>query len=259
VTEPKRSLAFDRVADEYDRTRGGPQRGESAAAALLPLLPAAGPVLEIGVGTGLVAAALTRHGRDVVGVDLSARMLAHAQERLPGRVLVGDGLRLPVASGAVAATVFVHVLHLVADVGGTLAEAARVLRPGGRVVASVGPDRDDGPPTDVGEILTELARGLGVAGGSWQDGESAVLAAAGQCGLTVVQRGGYRPAHLPITPAETINRIGTRSWSWMWRADDAEFARLAEPAMAALRRLPDQDRVRPDDRALPILAFELSH
>jgi SAM-dependent methyltransferase len=256
VTESTPSLAFDRVAHDYDRTRGGAERGEAAAAAVLPLLPAAGPVLEIGVGTGLVAAALSRLGRSVVGVDLSPPMLAHAQQRLPGRVFAGDALRLPIASGAVGAVVFVHVLHLVGDLAGALAEAARVVRPGGRVVASTWSD-EPGTPTDVSEILNGLARGLGTADRARADSEPAVVAAAGRSGLTLVERGGYRPAHLPITPAEAIDRITRRSWSWMWRVDDAEFARAAEPALAALRQLPDQGRVRPDNRELPLLAFEV--
>jgi SAM-dependent methyltransferase len=251
------SLAFDRVAHDYDRTRGGAARGEAAADAVLRLLPATGTVLEIGVGTGVVAAALTRHGRAVVGVDLSLPMLSHAQERLPGRVFAGDSLRLPIGSGTVGTTVFVHVLHLVSDVAGALAEAARVLRPGGRVVASIGPG-GPGAPTDVSEILLAMVRELGVADRVRQDAEAAVVAAADGCGLTLVDRGGYRPAHLPITPAEAADRISTRSWSWMWRVDEADVARVAQPTVAALRRLPDQDRVRPDDRELPMLAFEVA-
>lgn len=254
MTEPRSSLAFDRVAHDYDRTRGGAERGDAAAAAVLPLLPPAEPVLEIGVGTGVVAAGLTSRGRTVFGADLSPAMLAQAQRRVPGRVFVADALRLPVSSGVVAAAVFVHVLHLVADVAGTLTEAARVVRPGGRVITSVSPDQT-GPRTDVGEILVELAHRLGMAGERVQDSASAVIETAGRCGLTLVERGGYRPAHLPITPAEAIERVNTRSWSWMWRVSDAQFAPPAEAAVAALRQLPDQDRVRPDDRALPILAF----
>jgi SAM-dependent methyltransferase len=257
MTEATGSLAFDRIAHDYDRTRGGAERGAEAAAAVLGLLPATGPVLEIGVGTGVVAAALTGHGRQVVGVDLSLPMLARARERLPGRVFAGDALRLPVAAGSVAATVFVHVLHVVGDVDGTLAEAARVLRPGGRVVASAAPD-DPGIPTDLSEILEDLAGRLGHRGGGRRHGEAAVTATAQRAGLRLVERGGYRAAHLPITPAEAVQRISTRSWSWMWRLDEAELARAAEPTLAALRALPDQDRPREDGRSLPLLAFEVA-
>jgi len=51
------SLSFDRVADEYDATRGGEERGEHVAADLEPWLSGGGPVLEAGAGTGVVALA----------------------------------------------------------------------------------------------------------------------------------------------------------------------------------------------------------
>ena len=53
-----RPVTFDRVADSYDETRGGLERGREGAAVLAGPLPAGGPLLEIGVGTGLVAAGL---------------------------------------------------------------------------------------------------------------------------------------------------------------------------------------------------------
>jgi SAM-dependent methyltransferase len=68
---------FDQLADHYDATRGGQQRGDEYAADLDARLPQGdGPILEIGVGTGVVALGLTRRGRDVIGLDVSAPMLA---------------------------------------------------------------------------------------------------------------------------------------------------------------------------------------
>jgi len=52
-----------------------------------------GPVLEVGVGTGRVAAAVARAGIDVVGVDVSPAMLARARDRLE-RDGVGDRVEL---------------------------------------------------------------------------------------------------------------------------------------------------------------------
>lgn len=256
MTETSESLAFDRVAHDYDRTRGGVERGAAAAEAVLPLLPAAGPVLEVGVGTGLVAAPLTAQGRDVFGVDLSLPMLARAHERLPGRVLRGDATRLPIAAGSVAATLFVHVLHVVGDVGATLTEAARVLRPGGRVVATAHPD-DRGEPSDVGDLLSALGRHFNLEERAQAAGEGAITATAGACGLTLVERITYLPMHLPLTPAEAVERLSTRSWSWTWRVDEAEFDRAVEPTLTALRALPNQDEPRLENRPLPILVFEV--
>ncbi|HEY6596686.1 MAG TPA: methyltransferase domain-containing protein, partial [Asanoa sp.] len=71
------SLPFDRVADRYDATRGGEERGRALADAVQPWL-APGRTLEVGVGTGLVAAELRARGFDVYGVDLAPAMVARA-------------------------------------------------------------------------------------------------------------------------------------------------------------------------------------
>lgn len=250
------SIAFDRVADDYDRTRGGAERGAAAAAAVLPLLPPAGPVLEVGVGTGLVAAELTAGGRQVAGLDLSLPMLRQAVARLPGRVVAADGTRLPVRTGSVGAVVFIHVLHLVGDLPAALSEAARVLLPGGRVVASVSP-QEHRPDSDVAEVLWERAGQLG-RGDHLRDDYRKVLDAVGLAGLALVDRSGYYPSHLGLSPAEAIDRIGTRSASWMWNYEDDVWAGPAEAATEALRRLPDQTGLRPASTELPLLVFAAS-
>src|SRR5205814_1897101 len=72
---------FDRVAHCYDETRGGEERGEEVAAWVDGLLGGPGTVLDVGVGTGLVAEPLVRRGRRVVGIDVSVAMLARAARR----------------------------------------------------------------------------------------------------------------------------------------------------------------------------------
>jgi len=253
MAELSRSIPFDRVAQDYDRTRGGPERGEEVVAAFAPLLPADGLLLEVGVGTGLVAAALARRGHAVAGVDLSLPMLRHAADRMPGRVVVGDALRLPVGSGSVAATVMIHVLHVVGDMTGALAEAGRVVRPGGRVVVSAGPDGP--PPTfDVAKIMDVLYDRIGVPDRR-PDREAAVTEAAQRAGLCLAERTSYRPSHLALSPAEAIERIATRSWSWFWRVDEQAWPEASGVAIEALRRLPDQDRLRMHSAEVPLLAF----
>jgi SAM-dependent methyltransferase len=100
-------------------------------------------VLEVGCGSAPCSRWLRRAGADVVGVDISAGMLARAAElgRSTGVVvplLQADAGALPLADGAVdlACSAF-GALPFVADAGAVLAEVARVLRPGGRFVASV--------------------------------------------------------------------------------------------------------------------------
>src|SRR5689334_11954047 len=98
--DARASLSFDRVADQYDESRGGTARGERMAADLAPWF-APGAVLEVGVGTGIVAGGLRKHGVPVLGVDLSAEMLRRAVDRLGPVVARADATALPVASGSI--------------------------------------------------------------------------------------------------------------------------------------------------------------
>jgi len=236
---PGQSIVFDRIADSYDETRGGMERGRSVAAALHRLLPADGPLLEVGVGTGLVAAALAELGHRPVGVDLSRPMLALARPRVPGRLAVGDAERLPVRTGSVAAAYLVHVLHLVGDISRTLAEAVRVLRPGGRLVSTVyahGPG--DG---DVHELVRRLRTELDAV--HRPDDEDHIVALARAAGLEQVDRKDLPGA--TITPRAAADRLEERSLSWMWSVDGDAWDRHVPTALARLRALPDQDRGRP--------------
>jgi SAM-dependent methyltransferase len=129
---------YDGQAPDYDRTRGGQARAQAAAAAFGDLLGAPrGLVIEVATGTGAVADALRRNGYQVAGVDVSVGMLRLAAARLPGRVVQADGRALPVADGGCTAVVFSWLLHLVDDAAPFVAEAARVLAPGGLVVSTV--------------------------------------------------------------------------------------------------------------------------
>ena len=98
-------------------------------------LPAEVPVLDLGSGTGSAARYLwTRgHGR-IVGLDLSLGMLRTAPPIAGLQAVQGDMRAVPIASGTFGAVVAFYSLHHLArrDLPTALAEAKRVLRPGGR-------------------------------------------------------------------------------------------------------------------------------
>jgi SAM-dependent methyltransferase/GNAT superfamily N-acetyltransferase len=104
--------------------------------------------LDVGCGTGdevrLIAGRVGASGR-AVGVDVSGDLLAAARERTPAGVaaefVVADAHALPFADGEFAAARVERTLQHVADPAGAIAQMARVVRPGGRVVA-VEPDWD---------------------------------------------------------------------------------------------------------------------
>ncbi|WBQ08701.1 class I SAM-dependent methyltransferase [Kribbella sp. CA-293567] len=100
------------------------------------MLPKGGRVLELAVGTGLVAAELVAQGNLVHGVDLSAAMLHHARVRLPGHLAAADATRLPIADRRCDAVLAIWLLHLVDDSDPILAEVSRVLRPDGVFIAT---------------------------------------------------------------------------------------------------------------------------
>jgi demethylmenaquinone methyltransferase/2-methoxy-6-polyprenyl-1,4-benzoquinol methylase len=97
-----------------------------------------GHVLDVATGTGLVAAELLRNGFDVTGVDQSPEMLAVARRRFGDRVELvhASAEALPLASASFDHLTFTYLVRYVADPAATLAELARVVRPGG-VVASL--------------------------------------------------------------------------------------------------------------------------
>lgn len=97
-------------------------------------------LLDIGTGTGRILQVLAGHIGSGLGVDLSHDMLRVARANLDRRearncqVRYGDMYQLPLSDTAVHAVTLHQVLHFADDPRAALAEAARVLAPGGRLV-----------------------------------------------------------------------------------------------------------------------------
>jgi len=109
-------------------------------AVLAELGPVAGAVLDLGCGTGQLAARIHREspGARVVGCDFSHGMLARARARDRGmRWVQGDAGRLPFRDGSFDAVVSTEAFHWFPDKPRALAEIRRVLRPGGRLLLAL--------------------------------------------------------------------------------------------------------------------------
>jgi ubiquinone/menaquinone biosynthesis C-methylase UbiE len=113
--------------------RDGPQPGDIAFDEIVALEPSR--VLEVGCGRGELAARLVGAGIEVVALDQSPRMVELTRERgVDARVGDVQELEFPDASFDVA--VANHMLYHVPDIDRALGELARVLCPGGTLVAS---------------------------------------------------------------------------------------------------------------------------
>ena len=94
-----------------------------------------GQVLDVATGTGLVAEALLARGFRVTGLDQSPGMLANARARFDDRVELVEASAdaLPFPDASFDHLTFTYLLRYVDEPGATLAELARVVRPGGTV------------------------------------------------------------------------------------------------------------------------------
>lgn len=226
-------IRFDAIAGAYDQVRGHPPEvAEQIGRAIATLAGNNALVLELGIGTGRIALPVASAGCRVVGIDISAAMLHAARAKEGGealRLLQGDIERLPFADGVFDATLAVHVLHLARDWRGALAEALRVLRPGGVFIQ--GRDWRD-PQSCVGRLRSKLRETLmDLLPGSRPPGAGAAIGQAlAKLGATVAPEVVAASWVAPISPAQVLEEMAARSDAETWVLDDVTLN-------AALERL----------------------
>lgn len=129
---------FESAAGQWDRLRQDLFGRASHLFALSGLLDDRWVVGDLGCGTGELSTVLAPFVARIVAVDRSADMLQAARRRLRDHANVevrsGDLQALPIADGELDAATLMLVLHYVPDPAAALAEAARALRPGGRLL-----------------------------------------------------------------------------------------------------------------------------
>jgi SAM-dependent methyltransferase len=116
-----------------------PWAWERRRALLLAAVAPGERVLDLGCGAGRFVRALGEAGAEPVGVEIAQAALDRARRNAPGADLrlLEPGGELPLEHRSVDAVWCSEVLEHVADVAGLLVEVRRVLRPGGRLLATV--------------------------------------------------------------------------------------------------------------------------
>lgn len=114
------TLRFDQVWRRSMIRRAGVRRGER--------------LVDLGCGTGDVCGLAAAAGARVVGIDFSRKMLAAARARgLAAELVRADAIRLPLRAACADVVTCAFALRNVVSIPLVLAEAARVLSPGGRL------------------------------------------------------------------------------------------------------------------------------
>jgi ubiquinone/menaquinone biosynthesis C-methylase UbiE len=162
---------FSRVAEEWDQLRALHYSDADIEKAVLAAA-GAGPfdrVVDFGTGTGRMLTLFSGRARRVEGIDLSHQMLTVARSNLETANIVnasvrhGDATSAPYPDHSASIVIIHQVLHFLDDPARALNEAARVLKPGGRLIVV------DFAPHTLEHLRSEHAhRHLGVSEADFQ-------------------------------------------------------------------------------------------
>jgi len=162
----RHASSFGSAAAAYAEHR--PSYADTAIRWCLEGLPPTPSVVDLGAGTGILTAALTRLGADVTAVEPDQDMLAELRRHLPDvRAVPGSAEAIPLPDASVDAVLAGQAMHWF-DLDRALPEIARVLRPGG-VLAGLW-NVDDDRVGWVAELSETARRQASITLLRWRDG-----------------------------------------------------------------------------------------
>ena len=245
------SISFDRAANIYDQTRPLLEPiTKQGLQAILDITGSKAHILDVGTGTGRISIPLLERNADLIGCDLSLKMLMRLQEKFSSaRIAQSDASRLPFPSAHFDAVLTVHVMHLISPWHEALREFRRVLVPGGvylnvRTWATVG--------TSVREQIRVfwrtglVAQGVDIGLPGVRDHEEFLQELRSlDARLTEAEVIRYP---LTFTLREELDRMASRVSSETWNIPDPVFAASLEELRTWVdREYGDLDQQREDE------------
>lgn len=230
----KQSISFDRAAEYYDATRGFPAGvAELVSNSLHQALPEHARLLETGIGTGRISLPLIERGFQVVGVDISTKMMLQmrkslSEDRARPDLIQGDATQLPLQAQQFDAVLAVHVLHLIRDWKEAIDEARRVLKPEGSYLIGYDERPEKEPQRLFRNHLDEVARSFGYHSG--RPGMSNIDEATQYLASSGAQVSEWMAAEWTYnyTLNSIIERLTQRVWSSTWRLPEDVYRESLE-------------------------------
>lgn len=222
---------FDRIADVYDDTR--PALDETELRIIEDALRAhvCHSVLEVGVGTGRVSKPLAEDSFDMVGVDLSARMISRAKQKGLQKLVIADACSLPFMDDTFDAAILAHVVHLLPDPVIALAEIGRVVKR--NVVAIV--RRPSGTLDDYQKLRRIMREGLTRDGQfSWPENPWKKEAELLQS-VPPIERKPYSDRTIEMTVDEVISELRRRAYRFTLNASEEELDKIANEIVSLMK------------------------
>jgi ubiquinone/menaquinone biosynthesis C-methylase UbiE len=219
------SYCFDRAAGYYDQTRELPETVATAGIqAILTVAGEAARILDVGTGTGRISVPLLTHGADLVGCDLSLKMMGLLRQKFPlSRLAQADASQLPFPAGYFDALLTCHVMHLVGPWRQALREYRRVLKPAGVYINAYTERIGESIRRRIREFWEAQVASFGSLTerpGARDDDELRAELAIMGAGLQKLEVVRFSRS---VTPRGVIQRIADRTQSSTWYIPDEQF------------------------------------
>ena len=250
-------INYDRAVEFYDETRGyrdGVVERYRDALFALSGADASARILELGIGSGLIARAFQPAERRYVGIDYSLGMMRLIAGKLAGGesplLAQADARYLPFCAGCFDLVQAVRVFHHLPDWRECIDEARRLLKPGGAmvIVENIPPAGAGQPPwAIVQDKWDEILRRLGVEEDGADQGiwltDEAMRQYIESTGAQVEAIDLLRYREKPVSARIMVERRVARMFSSDWSLPEA----IHQKASRALRDWLEHDCEAPDD------------